>query len=934
MKFLIVDDDLDFRKLTIHHLQKEFPDAKFQELSEQKEFTDAIRQWDFDAVITDLDNPGINGLDVCKQIREHDPYVPVIMLTASGNEELAVEGMKSGLNDYVTKSHLLRLPVSIREGMENARIRREFDMANHLLKASEERFRAFMNNSPTLSFIKDADGRYIYVNDPFKHFFDTKLNHICGKTDFDLMPPEIARQLHDNDMLALSANKTTESDETILAANGTPHYWWVFRFPLKDASGVRSLGVVAIDVTDRKLATMRQATQFVLTDIFAESGSFHAAAHKILKSICEGFGWELGEFWCLDSDSQLLRFETLWHVPSLDIFEFEGLSRTFTFSSGIGMPGRVFASGQPLWIRDVIEDDNFPRSPLAAKLGLHGAIAFPIFRKGAVLGVMGFFSRKALQPDNNIIHNMIDIGKRINNFVDRKLADELLCASEQKYRVLLENLPQRIFHKDKNSVYVSCNENYARDLKIRPDEIAGKTDYDFFPKNLAERYRADDKRVMESGKTEEIEENYAPDKQEFIIQTVKTPVKNKKGDVIGILGIFWDITDRKRMEQEKEILREQLYQSQKIESVGRLAGGIAHDINNILMAIIGYGNLLYDGMKENEPARDFVERILKSSEKAAKLIKGLLTFSRKQPYNPEPANLNAILQGVVDTLSRVIREDIRISTVLADEDCVIMADRIQIEQVITNLVTNARDAMPDGGFLIISTESMEIDDAFINAHGYGVKGGYALITVSDTGMGMDKQTQERIFEPFFTTKEVGKGTGLGLAIVYGIVKQHNGYITVHSAPGKGATFRIYLPLIQPKAEKAILEISPASKGGTETILLAEDNSEVRNVLKIALEGHGYKVITAVDGEDAINKFNKYKENIRILVFDVIMPGKNGKEAYNAIKQITPDMKSLFMSGYSEDIIQDRDIRREKLHFISKPVSPRDLLGKIREILDQ
>ena len=263
-----------------------------------------------------------------------------------------------------------------------------------------------------------------------------------------------------------------------------------------------------------------------------------------------------------------------------------------------------------------------------------------------------------------------------------------------------------------------------------------------------------------------------------------------------VMSQLGSVIKRKQAEEEKERLREQLYHVQKIESVGTLAGGIAHDFNNILTVIIGFGSLLQTEIKENVTAIDFVQKIMKSAERAANLTRGLLIFSRKQPTNPEPVNLNDAVRNVESVLGRVIREDIEFKTLLTDKNCIVMADINQIEQVLMNLATNARDAMPNGGSLTISTDIMEMDDAFIKAHGYGAKGIYALISVSDTGIGMDEITKQKIFEPFFTTKEVGKGTGLGLAIVYGIVKQHNGYINVYSEPGKGTTFRIYLPLIK------------------------------------------------------------------------------------------------------------------------------------------
>jgi nitrogen-specific signal transduction histidine kinase len=382
-------------------------------------------------------------------------------------------------------------------------------------------------------------------------------------------------------------------------------------------------------------------------------------------------------------------------------------------------------------------------------------------------------------------------------------------------------------------------------------------------------------------------------------------------------------------------LEEQLQQAQKMEAVGLLAGGIAHDFNNILSAIVGYGYLLQTKMSSDDPLRENVDQILVSADRAAEVTHSLLAFSRRQILNPKPININAMMKRFEKLLSRLIGEDIELSTHFTDKDVISMADAGQIEQVLLNLATNARDAMPQGGHLTLDTQLVELDDTFIQDQGYGEPGMFAVISVSDTGSGMGHETMAKIFEPFFTTKEAGKGTGLGLAIAYGIIKQHNGYINVYSEPEQGTTFRIYLPAIKSAEEiivPTVMEHLPLR--GNETILMAEDDSALRKLFSIVLQEYGYNVILAKDGEEAIRKFMDNKDTIQLVVLDMIMPKKSGKEAYDRIKIMKPDMKTLFSSGYTADRIDKDSMLKEGYNFIMKPVSPKDLLKKIREVLDK
>jgi len=400
---------------------------------------------------------------------------------------------------------------------------------------------------------------------------------------------------------------------------------------------------------------------------------------------------------------------------------------------------------------------------------------------------------------------------------------------------------------------------------------------------------------------------------------------------VAILG--FNIYQRMRAEDQQQKLQAQLMQAQKMEAVGHLAGGVAHDFNNILTAIIGYANLLRGKVLADERLTSYADQILKASDRAAGLTRSLLAFSRKQVIEPKPADLNEIVRGIVKIAKRLIGEDIEFRILLAERSMTVMADSGQIEQVLLNLCTNARDAMPRGGTLTVETELVEVDDATRRRNALDRLGPYGVICVSDSGIGMDEETRKQIFEPFFTTKEVGKGTGLGLSIVYGIVKQHNGTINVYSEPGLGTTFKIFLPIIPSETTTALPESVATPAGGRETILLAEDEPEVRTLITLLLRGAGYTVIEAVDGEDAVRKFAGNESRISLLLSDVIMPKMNGKEAYLQIRAAYPGVKVLFMSGYTADIIQSKGFLAEELPFLSKPIVSDQLLRKVREVLD-
>ena len=398
--------------------------------------------------------------------------------------------------------------------------------------------------------------------------------------------------------------------------------------------------------------------------------------------------------------------------------------------------------------------------------------------------------------------------------------------------------------------------------------------------------------------------------------------------------VISDITELKRVEEERAKLEEQLRQSQKMEAIGTLAGGIAHDFNNILHGIMGYADVAKMGLSPSDRVYQDIEHILKGAARAAELTSQLLAFSRRQMIKPTDLDLNNVIMGISEMLHRVIGEHVELDLKLGADSRTIYADSGTLGQVLLNLCVNARDAMPGGGQITITTEHVVLDDAVREAHPWASPGDYVLLSVSDTGVGMPPDVMKRVFEPFFTTKEMGKGTGLGLSMVYGIVKQHEGLIHCHSEPGKGACFKIYLPSVERIVEaKKTADDTPAPVGGTETILLAEDEEMVRDIAVLTLERSGYRVLAAKDGEEALRLFEEHRNDTEFALLDVMMPKVGGREVYETIRAHKPDLPVLFSSGYSKDAIHMGFVVEEGLETIQKPYSPSALLQKIREMLN-
>ena len=510
---------------------------------------------------------------------------------------------------------------------------------------------------------------------------------------------------------------------------------------------------------------------------------------------------------------------------------------------------------------------------------------------------------------------------------ERRRAEAALREAEAGYSTLVEQAPVGIYRSNPAGRFLSANRALACILGYdSPAELLGLDMTRDVYADPAERQRLLDRDSYTEREYDEVEATWKrKDGRRLTVQLSVRAVRDGSGDVEYYETFVRDVTEQRRLEG-------QLLQAQKMEAVGRLAGGVAHDFNNLLTVILSYSDLLLEDLPPEIPDRADVAEIRKAAVAASSLTRQLLAFSRQQVLEPRVLDVNTVVASTEKLLTRLLGEDVSLTTTLAAALGAVKVDPGQLEQIIMNLAVNARDAMPRGGRLSIETANVEMDESYVHGHPLARPGHYVMLAVSDTGTGMDAATQARIFEPFFTTKEAGKGTGLGLATVYGIVRQSSGFIWVYSEPGHGTSFKIYLPRVDEPVSPAGAP-APQVVGGSETVLVVEDVAAVRAVTRQMLERQGYCVLEAANGATALSLARQHQSAIHLLVTDVVMPEVSGRELADQLVQLRPDMKVLFMSGYTDDAVVRHGILQEGIAYLQKPFTPDTLARKVRAVLD-
>jgi len=749
----------------------------------------------------------------------------------------------------------------------------------------EERYllHTLMDNLPDAVYFKDRESHFTRINKAdVKLFGLSGPAQAVGKTDFDFFTTEHAQEAYnDEQQIIRTGQPVVGKEEMETWPDG--HVTWASttKMPLRDAKGniIGTFGV-SRDVTERKRAE-------------GELRASETRYRRLFEAARDGI-------FILDADS--------WEIRDVNPF----LLNLLGFS-------RAELLGRKLWeigpLRDVLlskvdfeelqtrEFIRYENLPLETREGKHVEVEF-------VSNVYISGDRKVIQCN-------------IRDITERKRAEaehvRLVTAIEQSAEaVLMTNTEGEIQYVNPAFTRIT---GYSRDevLGQNPRILkSGKQDPAFYQQLWATILKG------EIWHGELI--NRRKDGSLYSEQMSIAPVRSAGGEVTYFIATKQDVTEHKKLEQ-------QLIQAQKMEAVGRLAGGVAHDFNNLLTIINGYAQLLIEPISPQDPRRGHLKEILMAGERAASLTRQLLAFSRRQVLEPRVLNLNSVLADVAKMLRRLIGEDVELVATLKPDLGRVKVDPGQIEQVIMNLAVNARDAMPQGGKLFVETSNVEIDANYARSHSPMMPGKYVMVAVSDTGCGMDLETQAHLFEPFFTTKEKGHGTGLGLATVYGIVKQSGGFIWVYSVPGRGSTFKIYLPVVEealPTAEPA--EVPAELAKGSETVLVVEDEGGVRSLVCEALASHGYKVLEAAGAASALEISEKYTEPIHLLLTDVVMPQTGGKELAKGFSTLHPETKVLYMSGYTDDAIVRHGILERGTSFLQKPFQPRALLLKIREVL--
>lgn len=687
------------------------------------------------------------------------------------------------------------------------------------------------------------------------------------------------------------------------------------------------------DETEQKLAERRLAAQYAIARVLADCTTIQQATPEILQAVCKSLGWQVGVLWQVKPGTKILFCVEVWRTSHERFSEFVAVTQSMSFSKGVGLPGRIWETGNPIWIPDAVKDPNFPRAPMAAQEGLHAAFAFPIRLGETILGVMEFFSREIQEPDEALLHQMVSVGSQIGQFMQRKETEMALRESEERTRLILDTALDAVITLDEQGYVIGWNSQAERMFGWSREEIIGQQVVNtIIPPKYREAYPQGiqgyltsevgailNKRIELSG--------LHRDGHEFPLELAITAVQSQGKTIVS--GFLRDLTERRQTEEALLKSEEQRRQAQKMEAIGTLAGGIAHDFNNILSAIIGYTELAMTQIGVGSPVLPRLQEVLRAGYRAKNLVRQILTFSRRDESGKKVMYLQPIVQEALNLLRASLPSTIYLHAELQPSTAPVLADATQIHQVVMNLGANAEYAMrPMGGRLTVTLDEVAIDETTVSLVQGLHAGPYIRLKVADSGQGMSPSVTKRIFDPFFTTKDVGEGTGMGLAVIHGVVTSHGGVIRVDSRKGQGTTFTIYLPCSSLPVEVQQVLSTSSSYGRKGTVMFVDDEVSIAKWAKDMLENMGYLVVVFTNGPEALQAFKENPDQFDVLVTDQTMPGMTGELLARQVMSIRPGFPVILCSGFSYTMNKDKALSMGFRAYLAKPV----LMGDMEQAL--
>ncbi|MFH1115974.1 MAG: PAS domain-containing protein [Pseudomonadota bacterium] len=768
-------------------------------------------------------------------------------------------------------------------------VRREVESAE---RQREAYLMAIIENQPGLVWLKDKDSKFLAVNCEFARSCGRGTpEDVVGKTDLDVWPKELAEKYRYDDKMVMETGKLSMVEEPILD-KGETKWFETFKTPVWDADeNVVGTTGYARDITKRKRAeeSLREASAFLDTLLDAIPAPVF---YKDTNGRYIGFNKSYEEFY--GKTRQDLVGKSVFDIAPRELAEVYHAKDLELFHN----PGIQVYDSQVKDARGAVHDVVFHKSTFSDL-------------QGHVLGLIGV---------------ILDI-------TERKKAEEAADRANQEWERTFNTISHLIMVLDDQHKILRANKAMAEALGMTEQELIGKSCFELVHGEKEPPAFCPHSQLLADG--EEHSAEVAEPRLGGIYDVRVSPLVGQNGQVIGSVHVTSDITERKRAEEMRDQLRNQLAQAQKMEAIGTLTGGIAHDFNNLLTIINGYTELILSERTEDDPNYSDLQKILETGRKGADLVQRLLSFSKKAEIGLRPLDLNGIVINSVRLMERTFPKIIQIETILAKDLCQVNADAVQVEQVLMNLCINAKEAMPDGGKLRVEIGNVTVDEAYCKLHVGAKSGRYVLIEVSDTGVGVGKETMERIFDPFFTTKgwDFKKGTGLGLSVAKGIMEQHHGWITCDSEPGKGTTFGLYFAATDELPEVQMPAPLTGTFPGTETILLVDDEKLVRDLGKRILEHSGYTVITATNGKEALEIYSREKSKIGLVVLDLIMPEMGGDKCLDELLRIDPQVKVIVSSGHSLDPKGLECLGAYAKGFVNKPYQMREFMEVVRGVLN-